>query len=250
MPDPWWSFLKDRDTDAVEEMDKPDADSAMLERTYTQFPLVNRVVSRWHGVYKQRIRPLLSPDRPTTLLDIGCGGGDIPAALARWAARDGLALHITAIDPDSRAINFAQAHHPAATTTSPSAAIATGVVFRQAHSSALTAAGEVFDVVISNHMLHHLTPAELSGLLADSTVLARRLVVHSDIARSPLAYALFSLGTVPFFPGSFIRRDGLTSIRRSYTPGELRAALPPGWLVESALPARNLAIFTPNAGHV
>lgn len=237
---PWpASFLAERDLDAVEEMDKPDADLAMLERTYAQFPLVNRVVSRWHGVYKHTIKPLLSANRTTTLLDIGCGGGDIPAALARWATRDGLALHITAIDPDPRAINFALAHHGRV-----------GVEFRQAHSGVLTAEGQSFDVVISNHMLHHLTPVELAGLLADSAQLARALVVHSDIARSTLAYALFSVGTLPFFPGSFIRRDGLTSIRRSYTAGELRQVLPPGWQVKSAPPARTLALFTPSSGHV
>ncbi|MBP2411371.1 2-polyprenyl-3-methyl-5-hydroxy-6-metoxy-1,4-benzoquinol methylase [Arthrobacter stackebrandtii] len=241
LPDPAFlraALLKERAADAVEEMDKPDADSAMLERTYAQFPLVNRVVSRWLSEYRHRIRPLLSPTRATTLLDIGCGGGDIPAALARWAARDGLELRITAIDPDPRAISFAGTRHSGS-----------GVAFRQAHSSALTAAGEMFDVVISNHMLHHLTPEELAGLMADSALLARRLALHSDIARSPLAYALFAAGTAPFFPGSFIRRDGLTSIRRSYTAAELRAVLPPGWRVEAARPWRTLALFTPEAGH-
>ncbi len=232
------ALLRERDADAVEEMDKPGADPAMLDRTYAQFPLVNRVVSRWHGVYRQRIRPLLSPTRTATLLDIGCGGGDIPAALARWAVRDGLPLRITAIDPDPRAIAYATAHHAG-----------TGVEFRLAHSGALAAAGEGFDVVISNHMLHHLSPQEMVGLMADSALLARRLALHSDIARSPIAYALFAAGTVPFFPGSFIRRDGLTSIRRSYTSTELRAVLPAGWHVEPARPWRTLALFTPGAGH-
>lgn len=220
-------------------MDKDDCDPAALARTYAQFPLVNSVVSRWHGVYKQFIRPLLSSSRDTTLLDVGCGGGDIAASLARWAARDGLRLSITAIDPDERAIAFARAK-----------VVSQSVAFRRVLSSELVAEGAAFDVVISNHMLHHLTPGELQGLLADSAQLARRAVIHSDIARSRLAYALFSVGTLPFFPGSYIRRDGLTSIRRSYTATELRGVLPPGWRVEPAVPYRNLLLFTPAGQHV
>lgn len=232
-------FLAVRDEHAIEEMDKADCDPATLDRTYAQFPVINSVVSRWHSVYKQRIRPLLSSTRSSTLLDIGCGGGDIPAALARWAARDRLHLTITAIDPDPRAIAYARTHFAGA-----------GVEFRQTHSSELVSEGATFDVVISNHMLHHLAPTELKVLLTDSAALAEDLVVHSDIARSRLGYALFSVATLPLAVGSFIRRDGLTSIRRSYTPTELRAILPEGWRVESARPYRNLLLYTPGQQHV
>ena len=234
VPAPGRGFLAARDPEALEDMDRPDCDPQALARTYAQFPLVNKVVSRWHSVYQQLIKPLLAPARNTTLLDIGCGGGDIANSLAGWAARDGLALSITAIDPDPRAIDFAVAN-----TTG-------NVAFRRAHTSELVAEGAVFDIVISNHMLHHLKPAELQDLLADSTRLALRRVIHSDIARSRMAYALFGAATAPFFPGSFIRRDGLASIRRSYTGAELRAVAPPNWRVESAAPWRNLLLFTPD----
>ncbi len=239
-------FLYVRDEHAVEEMDKPDCDPAALARTYAQFPLVNSVVSRWHSTYTRFIRPLLSPNQNTTLLDIGCGGGDIAAALARWAARDRLKLSITAIDPDARAISYAQKN---ASSKGGSTRTGASVVFRRAHSSELVREGAVFDVVISNHMLHHLSAEELQGLLADSEQLARQAVIHSDIARSRLGYALFSLGTLPLFPGSFIRRDGLTSIRRSYTAPEIRAVVPPGWRVKSALPYRNLLLYAPAWQH-
>lgn len=232
-------LLSTRDEGAVEEMDKPGCDPAKLARTYAQFPLINRVVSRWRSVYKHQIRPLLSATQETTLLDIGCGGGDIASALGRWAARDGLRLAITAIDPDARAIDFSRA-----------SAIHHTVTFRRAHSASLVAEGAMFDVVISNHVLHHLTPGEFQNLLNDSALLARQAVIHSDIARSPVAHALFSVGTLPFFPGSFIRTDGLTSIRRSYTAPELRAVLPPQWRVEAARPYRNLVLLTPSKHHV
>ncbi len=231
-------LLRDRAETASEEMDRPDADPRRLARTYAQFPVVNAFVSGWQDNYRHRIRPLLAPGHRTTLLDVGCGGGDVARRLATWAARDGLPLEVTAIDPDPRAMGFARAQQPVP-----------GLAYRQAFSSELVAEGAAFDLVISNHVLHHLDPPGLEGLLRDSVMLARHAVIHSDIARSPVAYGLFSAATLPFFPGSFIRRDGLTSIRRSYTPAELRAMVPAGWRVESARPYRNLLLFTPGLQH-
>ncbi|MBJ2122221.1 methyltransferase domain-containing protein [Arthrobacter sp. MSA 4-2] len=228
-------FLLRRDAGAVEEMDKPDCDPLTLERTYSQFGLVNAVVAGWRHTYRTLVRPQLSPNRENTLLDIGSGGGDVPRALARWARRDGLALTITAIDPDGRAHAYA--------TSRPGVP---GLSFRRALSSELVAEGRRFTVVTSNHVLHHLDPGALAGLLDDSGRLAERLAVHSDIARSRIGYGLFSVGTLPL-RGSYIRRDGLTSIRRSYTPAELREVLAadrrPGWSVESAVPFRNHLVF-------
>lgn len=223
--------LRHRATELHEEMDRADCDPVALEATYAHFSKINAVVSGWRNNYVTRLRPLLSAGKGTTLLDIGSGAGDIAAALARWARADGLQLHVTALDPDPRAFDYARRH--------PSA---DGVDYVQGHSAQLAAAGERFDVVISNHVLHHLSPSELQSLLADSVLLTSRLSIHSDIRRSPAAYALFSVGTLPFFRGSFIRRDGLTSIRRSYTSAELTAVAPPGWIVESRWPFRNLLI--------
>jgi 2-polyprenyl-3-methyl-5-hydroxy-6-metoxy-1,4-benzoquinol methylase len=184
-------------------------------------------VSGLRHSYRTDIRPRLSSTRPHALLDIGSGGGDVARSLARWAARDGLLLTVTAIDPDARAHAYA--------TGRPACP---GLEFRRAHSGDLVAAGERFDTVLSNHVLHHLGPADLGALLADSERLCRGVVLHGDIERAALAYAGFSVGTWPFFRGSFIRADGLTSIRRSFTFAELAAVAPPGWTVHRERPYR------------
>lgn len=234
MPLPW---LRERDADARELMDDPDADPVVLARTYARFAPVNAVVSGRGAVYRQWIRPLLvarAPDaEPLRVLDVGTGGGDLPRALLRLAARDGFAISVLAIDPDPRAIAAAASRPPVA-----------GLELRQTGTRALAVAGERFDVVLSNHVLHHLAPRELGAILADSERLTASggVVVHGDIARSPLAYAAFALGTLPFEPTllrrTFIRPDGLASIRRSHTPTELAAAAPPGWTVRGAIPWR------------
>lgn len=225
--------MRRRAADAVETMDLPDCDPQKLERTYRQFGLVNRLFSGWRRLYVREVRPSLSADTVTTVLDIGCGGGDLARLLARWSAKDKLRLDVTGIDPDARAYSYASSrpHHAA-------------VRFRQAASADLVREGDRFDVVISNHVIHHLQPPDVARLLADSQVLARQLVLHNDLRRSTAAYALFSLAALPFL-GSFIRPDGLISIRRSYTPAELAAAAPPGWHVERHSPFHQLLVHRP-----
>lgn len=224
------SFLAERDVTAVEEMDKPGCDPAKLDRTYAQFGLINSVVAGWRSTWVRRLRPQLSTSERNTLLDIGSGGGDVPRAFARWALKDRIRLDITAIDPDERAQSFAASHPPVP-----------GLTFRKAFSAELVSEGRRFDLVTSNHVLHHLDKDQFAGLLQDSEQLSTRLAIHSDIERTRPGFALFSVGTLPF-RGSFIRQDGLTSIRRSYLASELSAAATPGWTVERQLPFRNLLI--------
>lgn len=217
------SDLRRRETDALELMDDPECDPDRLQRTYAQFRVVNALVAGWRRVYRTRIRPRLSAERGNTLLDIGFGGGDVPRALAGWARRDGFRLEITAIDPDPRAHAFVATRPPTP-----------GVAFVHATSSEIDGR---FDVVTSNHVLHHLD--DLDDFLADSARLGR-FVVHNDLARSALAHAAYGIATRPLHRGSFLHYDGALSIRRSYTAAELLHAAPPGWRIEAMPPYRLL----------
>ena len=225
--------LRSRDDAVAELMDAPDADPETLDRTYERFRLVNVVVSNQRAVYRRWIRPRLSTTGTRRVLDIGAGGADVPRALLKWARADGLRLEVTAIDPDSRALDWALRQPPEP-----------GLVLRRVTSRELADAGERFEIVMSNHVLHHLDGRQFGTLLADSERLAAGggLAVHADIERSRLGYAGFALGTLPFarnlLAGSYIRADGLTSIRRSHTAAELADVLPPGWRVRRGFPSR------------
>jgi 2-polyprenyl-3-methyl-5-hydroxy-6-metoxy-1,4-benzoquinol methylase len=221
-----------RATELTERMDEPDCDLATLHRTYAQFALVNALVSGWRLVYVRHLRPQLARLHSATLLDIGSGGGDVPRKLAQWAARDGFRLHITAIDADARAVAYASSLPPQH-----------GLSFRQAFSGDLVQEGQQFDFITSNHLLHHLTTPELAALLHDSEKLCRVSVIHSDLERSALAYAAFGVGIGPWFRRSFIREDGMLSIRRSFTAPELARVAPAGWQVQRQWPYRNLLTY-------
>lgn len=224
-------WLSNRDTEVTERMDDPECDLPTLLRTYGQFPVINGIVAGWEFTYRAEIRPRFTGPHHT-LLDIGTGGGDVARALARRARRDGVRLSITAIDPDPRAAEYVRGLPPSEDVT-----------YRQCTSSTLVDEGARFDFVISNHVLHHLTGRELGAVLADSEILARYAAIHSDIRRTRVGYLLYGLVTAILFRRSFVREDGLISIRRSFLPGELQRILPERWRVRSQRFFRTLAIF-------
>ncbi|HAQ59383.1 MAG TPA: methyltransferase [Microbacterium sp.] len=230
--------LARRDDELRELMDDPACDAERLQATLERFTIVNRLVASWGTVYGTRIRPALAcAAGPVRLLDIGCGGGDVLRDLVGRARADGFDVRAVGIDPDERSLAVARAARPVR-----------GIEYRLTDSTQLAASGERFDVVLSSHVLHHLTRAELRTVLDDSAALATRLCVHSDIARSRLAYTAYAIGISPFAAGTFLRTDGLRSIRRSWTPEELSALVPAGWRVERPAPFRLLAVHEVGAG--
>ena len=227
-----WS-LGEREVGVLEEMEDPACDPSKLHNTYRQFRVINRLLSGWRALYRLHLRPLRKQG-PLHLLDVGFGGGDITLALRRWAERDGWDLRITAIDPDPRALAYVRGLSGTA-----------GIDFRQARTQDLLAREECFDAVVSNHLLHHLEPAELQVFFRETAALSRGLVLHSDIERSVWAHRLFALGASPFFHRSYIVADGLTSIRRSYRLDELQQLVPADWQVRRRIPFHQLALRLP-----
>lgn len=230
--------LTKRNNDLVEFMDQPDCDPVRLQNTYRQFHLVNRLLSDWRTLYTSRIRPVLMPGRTNTLLDVGCGGGDITRALFRWAIMDGFRVDVTGVDPDSRAMTYIRARSGERVQADDCS-----LRFEQRATGDLLRAAQRFDIVVCNHVLHHIPSEQTAAFLHDLSTLSERRVICSDIRRSRTGYLLFSATTGLFFRDSFIRPDGLISIRRSYTHAELEALATVGWKVRAIFPFRLIAQY-------
>ncbi|MGM0587701.1 MAG: methyltransferase domain-containing protein [Bacteroidota bacterium] len=220
-------LLSNRDTDLTERMDDPQCNHQHLLKTYANFRRVNRDLSQWKRLYRTYLRPLLKAHPQLSILDLGCGGGDIAFQLMKYSQEDGLTPRITGADPDERAIRFAQQQYAT-----------TDLKFIQASSTDLILQNLTYDVVISNHVLHHLMGDQLARFCNQARSLSRRRVLFNDILRHDMAWLLFQLYTMGRFKQSFIREDGLTSIRRSFTPAELEKLLDPSWTIKRLFPFR------------
>lgn len=215
----------------VELMDNPHCSLSALNRTYFVFGPLNKMLSGWTRIFDKEILPLAEVGKTLALLDVGCGGGDVAEHLLKLGKEAGISLQITAIDTDSRAIDFAKKHRSQEI---------------QWDNIELSAVNRPFDVVVSNHVTHHISDENLPAFLGRCGRLALRKVVHNDIERSFLALLLFPVAAL--LPGlfSFVLYDGTVSILKSRTIQEAQELLPEGWTAKPFFPFRHLVIFEKN----
>jgi 2-polyprenyl-3-methyl-5-hydroxy-6-metoxy-1,4-benzoquinol methylase len=228
---------------AAEAMDAPDSDAQRLERSYAQLAVINRWLSRMAGLLRRHVLvPALRAGSAPTVLEVGCGGGDVLAWLAQAARRSGIKLRLMGIDADARAV--ANARHRLARF--PEASVEHGTIAN------LDAGSPAADYVFCNHVLHHVPPPDIAPALRVLRAAAKRRLLVNDLERSALAYALFSALASVAFRNSFVYSDGRLSIRKGFRVPELvaacaQAAFPPASRIVRLFPWR-VVIVAPG-GH-
>jgi len=87
----------------------------------------------------------------------------------------------------------------------------------------LPLASRSVDVVTCSQLLHHFTEADGATLVAELDRVARRRVIVSDLRRSYVAAAGFWAASWPLGFHPVTRHDGVVSVMRGFTAGELAA---------------------------
>jgi SAM-dependent methyltransferase len=193
----------------MEWLDQRSLDPAVALRSLEDIRRTNRLFGGTAAVLAE-LRPLLraAAGSPLTLLDVGTGAGDIPAAALAEAKSIGLPLTTIGLDwtlPITRAARRECGQG------------ITGDARR------LPVADRSVDIVTCSQVLHHFDDGDARMLIAELHRVARLGVVIGEIRRSRLAAACVWLASWPlrFHPVS--RHDGVTSVLRGFTAGELGA---------------------------
>ena len=192
----------------VEYLEEPGVDPALVRRSLADVARANMLFGGTRAVLREvdRVLRQRSVQRRFTLLDVGTGAGDIPVRAMRLARRRGIELVTLGLDE------------------SETLAVATGHVLSasvRGTALALPFADGAIDIVTCSQVLHHFPDEAALQVIREMNRVARVRAIISDLRRSWLAAAGIWVASFPlgFHPVS--RHDGVVSVMRGYTAGEL-----------------------------
>ncbi len=173
-------------------------------------------INRWLGgnhITLDGLRKLLKEqpkDKTYTIIDLGCGHGDILRLIADYGRKNNYSFNLIGIDANQDAIDYA---------------VELSEDYDELSFHNLDVFSEEFqtleyDIVLSTLFLHHLNQDEIQILLKMINSKAKLGIVINDLHRNRMAYGLFKLlGLV--ISNHMIVQDGLTSILRAFKRREL-----------------------------
>jgi len=176
-------------------------------------------LNSWFGGYALSLRAIrrlaaeVPRDRPLRVIDVGGGTAAFAVRLARWARRNGRNVRVVVVDRDPTTLRLA----------CQAAAGYPEILLVRGDAAALPCRERAVDIVISALTLHHLEPAQAAVSLREMAAAARIGVVVNDLLRRRLSLGLVWLVTRLLGCHPISRHDGPLSVRRSYSPDELRA---------------------------
>ena len=144
-------------------------------------------------------------ESPTSILDVGCGGGHFTCELAQLYPH----TNILGIDLSKEAIDYARKQAKKMNLSN--------VSFEVPMDKELKYADKSFDIVTCTLVCHHMLDAEIIEFLKRSQRVAKKSIIINDLHRHGLAYFCFALVAPVLFPNRLILNDGLISVKKGFT---------------------------------
>ncbi|HUQ46997.1 MAG TPA: methyltransferase domain-containing protein [Gemmatimonadaceae bacterium] len=220
----------------VELLDDPAVSGELMIRSMSDVARANALFGGRRAAIEELRLVLPTIGTKASMLDVGTGRGDIPAA-ARIVAKDiGVDLWTVGLDLSLPLVKENRGSNDV---------VALGDAIRLPFSD------KSIDVVMSSQMLHHFQFEDAVKVVVELNRVARKKVIVSDLRRSVFAAAGIWAASFPlgFHPVS--RHDGVVSVMRGFTPNELteivKAAAGIEPVVRHRLGFRLTASWTPGA---
>ena len=200
-------------TDAAEIMDDFTLEGEILRDALDKIAKINQLLGG-NKLTLQGVQSLInqvSIKKEITIVDIGCGNGDMLRALADYASKNNLNFKLIGIDANEFTINHAKKlskHYQNITYQCED-------IFEDKFTALK------YDIVLCTLTLHHFKDAEIIKLVSVFYENANIGIVINDLQRSALAYRLFQVLCFVFRLNKMSKEDGLVSILRGFKKEEL-----------------------------
>ena len=146
-----------------------------------------------------------------TIVDVGCGNGDMLRTLADYGIKHNFNFRLIGIDANNFTINHAQKLSENYSNVS----YRCEDVFDKAFTELK------YDIVLCTLTLHHFKEDEILRLMTVFNANSRVGIVINDLHRSAISYRLFQALCFVFRLNSMSREDGLVSILRGFKKEDL-----------------------------
>jgi SAM-dependent methyltransferase len=203
-------------SDAVEWLDEPNLDPRELAG-------VLRDLARFNGAMLGRLPVLcwlrraidaVPQGRPLSLVDAGCGYGDLLRSIRRWARRRDIAIALRGVDLNPETIRIARA----ATDERDQIDFEAADIFRFRPTVPV-------DLVVSSLLAHHLADHAIVDFLRWMELTAKRGWLVCDLQRHPLPYHVIRLAGKLSNVHPVVVHDGQISVARALIRSEWEARL-------------------------
>ena len=212
-----------RRSTATEWLDDAD-DPAALDHYLRDLARLNRAMLGYQPIMRwlQHALPPQTTTRSLTLLDIGCGSGDLLRAIHRWARRRGIALRLVGIDISAEIIAIARG------ITAPDS----GIEYICEDVRDWRPPFPV-DFIVASLLTHHLADGAIIALLRWMHAQARRGWIVCDLQRHAVPYHAIGLAGRVLQVQPMVISDGRISVLRALTRAEWRSLCASAGLVDA-----------------
>ncbi|MBK8608741.1 MAG: methyltransferase domain-containing protein [Chitinophagaceae bacterium] len=171
-------------------------------------------VNRWFGNHRSMVKTVTRfcdrANKPVSIIDLGCGGGDTILALAKQLHKKNIPFTISGIDGNKNSLQYAQTV----------CAAFNEITFIEA--DILKAGFEIpaCDILISSHFMYHFSENDLVHFLNMNSANVSTAFIFSELERNRLSLFLFTISNLILPISDLAKKDGALAIKRSFTKKE------------------------------
>ena len=202
-------------TDLPEIMDDFSMDGEELKTALDKIARINQLLGG-NRLTLDGIKDLLpeyDPETEITIIDLGCGNGDMLRMTADYAEKNNFKFRLIGVDANQNTVNYAKE----LSINYPNIKYICTDIFG-AKVDEMT-----YDIALFTLTLHHFTNSQINDLLRKFHHNAKIGIVINDLHRSSIAYRLFQGLCFILRMNSMSKNDGLVSILRGFKKSELVA---------------------------